>query len=1034
MPSEPIYVNQKLFLGRVEEQKQFRAALSEVLAAPPGEDLPYIFLLYGDGGMGKTTLARRFRDIAQTEQPFEGEFQTLWVDWEDERRRSPRLQVGREYIRPEDVFDILHQKAIQAGWGREFEAYQNAVKMRAEAEKKAAAALEPSGERDEFAELRRAGAGAIAKILRLGLPIGETGEKLAQAFLEAGIQVGAEGAARLRAALEARLRARLNPEQYALFLNPNEQLARALAQGLKHVAKRKPLLLFLDTYEIVDRADLWLREVMRTAGPRLVWIIGGRDDLARSRPLGGEYFKGYAEEFPRRLVARDLLQLAQQDLRQIFAATAPDRPLDAQASEALSRATRGIPLAIEQAAEMWKRGVALTDIVGEIDEATPRDEIVQKMTARYLLHAPEADKPLLYALALARGDIEILRAMLRPADGSPFDLEALLRRLERDYASVHAERARLYDDPTFFFREHLKAKLRRMGDERVRTFLQRAVETLRARLEQIQADLPRLEDRCESEDWTKAALDLCDYLFWLEERDAWRWLAPRLVESLAYSRELQRGLLSLASSWKAHLSADGQKRLKRLSIAEDWYPSPEAQADLLDELTRLERLGWLQGWGEAERGAILDWRRGQLAYARRQYPEALAAYERAERALPEGCEALKKLLGEALDDLAGKLMWPEDTGSAIYSPEAERILPKVVEWLPEKQGAWYRLGVILKLAGKNDDAIAAYQRAIQLDPKDAYPHNGLGNVYDDLGRYDEAIAAYQRAIQLDPKIAAPHNGLGNVYYRLGNYDDAIAAYQRAIQLDPKYAYPHNGLGNVYYLMGRYDEAMVAYQRAIQLDSKYAAPHHGLGNVYYALGNYDDAIAAYQRAIQLDPKYAAPHNGLGSVYRALGNYDEALAAYQRAIALDPKFAYPHNNLADVFVKLGRFDEARREYNERIRLAPENPFTPLVALGVIARHQGLAESAEHFQHALEHWEAAWRARWQTPAGLLENKAKALLCLGRKEEALQTLAQSIAQMQPGDTIELDDWELLRTAPAPPEGVEEAIAMLKEAQTRHK
>jgi tetratricopeptide (TPR) repeat protein len=892
MSSEPIYVNQKLFLGRVEEQKQFRAALHEVLAAPPGEDLPYIFLLYGDGGMGKTTLARRFRDIAQTEQPFAGEFQALWVDWEVERLRSPRLQVGREYIRPEDVFDILHQKAIQAGWGREFEAYQNAVKMRAEAEKKAAAALESSGERDEFAELRRAGASTIAKILRLGLPIGETGEKLAQAFLEAGIQVGAERAAQLRAALETRLRARLNPEQYALFLNPNEQLARALAQGFQRVAKRKPLLLFLDTYEIVDRADLWLREVMRAAGPRIVWIISGRDDLARSRPFGGEYFRGYAEEFPRRLVARDLLQLAQQDLRQIFAATAPERPLDAQAVEALSRATRGIPLAIEQAAEMWKRGVALADIVGEIDEATPRGEIVQKMTARYLLHAPEADKPLLYALALARGDIEILRAMLRPADGSPFDLEALLRRLERDYASVHAERARLYDDPAFFFREHLKAKLRRVGDERVRTFLQRAVETLRARLEQIQADLPRLEDRCESEDWTKAALDLCDYLFWLDEREAWHWLAPRLVESLAYSRELRRGLLSIASSWKAHLSADGQKRLKRLSAAQE-DESPAAQADLLDELARLERLGYLQGWGEAERGAILDWRRGQLAYARGQYPEALAAYERAERALPEGCEALKQRLGEAFEDVAWEIGYRES--SSGYDPlpveAAERAYIKAISCGRETDDCFRRLGRIQIALGNLESALLNHRRAIEIAPDVAQNHTAFGDVLERLGRYDEAIAAYQRAIQLDPKDAYPHNGLGNVYSDLGNYDEAIAAYQRAIQLDPKDA----------------------------------APHNGLGNVYAQLGNYDDAIAAYQRAIQLDPKDAAPHNGLGSVYQLLGQYEKALSAYQKAVELAPDGGMYRGSLVGILRKLGREAEAQAQIEiARSLMAKENEY--------------------------------------------------------------------------------------------------------------
>lgn len=119
----PIYVDGKLFLGRVEEQKRFRAALNEVLHPPPDEILPYIFLLYGDGGIGKTSLAKRFRDIARDEAPFEGEFHILWLDWEDERRRTSRLQGGRAHVSPETVFDILHEKAIAAGWGRDFGAY-----------------------------------------------------------------------------------------------------------------------------------------------------------------------------------------------------------------------------------------------------------------------------------------------------------------------------------------------------------------------------------------------------------------------------------------------------------------------------------------------------------------------------------------------------------------------------------------------------------------------------------------------------------------------------------------------------------------------------------------------------------------------------------------------------------------------------------------------------------------------------------------------------------------------------------------------
>ncbi len=1204
MTDERITVDGELFLGRVEEQKQFRAALAEVLHPPASEDLPYVFLLYGDGGIGKTTLAKRFRDIAQNERPFRGDFQILWIDWEDERKRYPSLQVGRENIGAETVFDVLHAVAVRCKWGEHFEAYQRAIKLRDEAEKKAAEALSAGDERDEMAALRGAGASALAKVIRLGIPvIGETGEKLAQAFLDAGIKVGAEQAASLRGALETRLRARLQLEQFNIFLNPHEQLARALAEGLKKIAAGQPLLVILDTYEIVDRPDIWLRLVIKAAGPRVVWIISGRNDLVKSRRFGTEYFKGYPDDFPRRLLPYDMRQLAIEDIRRYFDARVPERSLEEQEAEAISRATRGIPLAIRQAADIWKAGASLAEIVGDTTDSTPRDQIVQKMTDRYLLHVvAEADKQALYALALARADVEILRAMLRPDDGSTFDLDLSLHRLERDYASVHAERARLHDEPALFFQEYLKAEVRRTED-RVRALNQRAVAALRARLAKFEADLPLIEERCEDEDWAKAAIDLAYYLFWLDEPEAWRWFIPRFVESLAYNRDLRRGLLQVASGSEGHLSKGGKKRLKVLRAADEWFTSPEDEAKLLEEMNRLDNLRWLKGEGEDERRVILDLRRGQLLYRSGNYDQTFTLYERVEHKLPKEGKTLRSQLAEAFEEVGWKLGYrksssgydpmPVESAELAYSraialgqetADCYRRLGRIQLALGKREGALHNQLKAIELApgdaqchsalgdtyadlDRDDEALAAYQHAIKLDPKFAYSHAGLGSVYDRQGRYEDALSAFQRAIELDQKFAAPHNGLGNVYDRQGRYEDALSAFQRAIELDPQDPHGYAGVVSVslvlerptllkaileravgsdarhpyrtrelleltervthlskiterirqpepYLLVcifqmlvgqpvealgsfnkvleiesgffdnldttvdisshewdgfldelasimeikaarplletqrrylagisgirashlveiGKRDEAVAAYQRAIELDPKVAYSHRGLGNVYRDLGRHDEAIAAYQRAIELDPKDAAPHNGLGSVCRDLGRYDEAIAAFQRAIELDPQSASPHNNLAGIYMDRREFVKARHHFNERVRLAPDTALGALVSLGIIARYEGSADSGGYFRRALDVWDTAWRTRLQTPAGLLENKALALVCLGQREEALKTLHEALAQRMPGGKIEFFRHELLKEAPNPPEGIGEMIALLHEAES---
>ena len=325
----------------------------------------------------------------------------------------------------------------------------------------------------------------------------------------------------------------------------------------------------------------------------------------------------------------------------------------------------------------------------------------------------------------------------------------------------------------------------------------------------------------------------------------------------------------------------------------------------------------------ARASAARSWpgRRGRLSFERKDCTEALAQYRRAENELPAEGEALKLRLGEALDELAGELLWPQGRYDAVCSAEAEHILRTVVAWLPDNQSAWYGYGAALWKGGNLPGAATAYQRAIELDPKFAAPHNGLGNVYRDLGRQEEALGAYQRAIELDPKDAYPHNGLGNVYRDLGRQEDALGAYQRAIELDPKDAYPHNGLGNVYRDLGRQEDALGAYQRAIELDPKYATPHHGLGNVYATMGRQEEALTAYQRAIELDPKDGIYHSSLAGVYRKLGREGEA--AQQIEIARGLIAHESEYNRACFESICGNVDAALALLKAAIELSPASP---------------------------------------------------------------------------------------------------------------
>ena len=90
------------------------------------------------------------------------------------------------------------------------------------------------------------------------------------------------------------------------------------------------------------------------------------------------------------------------------------------------------------------------------------------------------------------------------------------------------------------------------------------------------------------------------------------------------------------------------------------------------------------------------------------------------------------------------------------------------------------------IAGRWSEAVAAYQRAIELDPRSATAYGNLGHAYTQINQLEDAHNSLQRAVALAPKSAVYAYNLGNVQLKLGRAAESVELFQLAIKLRPQF--------------------------------------------------------------------------------------------------------------------------------------------------------------------------------------------------------------------------------------------------------
>jgi len=203
---------------------------------------------------------------------------------------------------------------------------------------------------------------------------------------------------------------------------------------------------------------------------------------------------------------------------------------------------------------------------------------------------------------------------------------------------------------------------------------------------------------------------------------------------------------------------------------------------------------------------------------------------------------------------------------------------------------WYNEGNLHSKANRYENAIEAYDKALQLNPDDIDIYISKATVLCELKRYLEALDAYEKVLQLSSsnKHDICYANMGHILYELKSFDAALKAYEMAINLSPDKEIFYIYKGEILREKNLYPAALLAYEKVIQSTKNRiigAKAWAGKGHMLLKLKCYPEAFVAYQEALKLNPSDISLYLSQGNALWKSSFYKEAFDMYERGLTVD-----------------------------------------------------------------------------------------------------------------------------------------------------
>ncbi|MCB9758182.1 MAG: tetratricopeptide repeat protein [Candidatus Omnitrophica bacterium] len=892
------------------------------------QDPPLVALVYGDAGTGKHEIGQFLYDIC-----LDANIKGVQIDWNEEYKKYP--DYFHDNLNVEHYINIMYTFFRDEGYGKYFNDYEKISGLLMDAENKVFNEINKvSGVQqspDEFRELRKFTARTVRTLVGIS-SLGPAYGMIPESFKETADEAISET---IMAAAKGLAKARLAQKEYDVYLNGTERLVHSFAAGIKKASRKKTLAIRLNHYEIIFNSDPWLRYLISRTGSSTIWIIVGHS----TELLAEEYRRDM--NLGRSLIDIKMKSLTLEEIEEVINNNySKERKATPGEIRKIYEATRGTPLALRMAMEIWQPGKNDVEVLREGDV---HSKIVNAVFEKILLHrlVQANDLKHLQAIALCyKPSID----MLKYITGNE-KINETISHLSKKYSYLFVTEDELIESVVYWLKEDF---LERINDKEYISIASLAMEWCYTSLLEFESEYDDLAESVKREEWKIRALAAIYHCFWIENNrskailddilrallllpqstvmimlsQTWKILGPLAEKNVTLQEMLssfQRGITGVV------YNRDFPTTTSKVSLDGNSIVVTNTGGEVLANIkpySTEKSLEILHGFESGLEQNSARWRAIQIAKSRfyasqMNFKESTMLLD-----LIKGSIDAKKLKGTAeILRTAYAMLGREILGSSSSPKLSIKCLLSALDLSTKEEdiiNVYFDLIEAYFSEGNFEKVIEVANKAILIRPETAELYNYKGIALSRLHRKDEAASIYKDGLLHGTSPftkAIILSNLGVLYANAGRFDEAEEQYDAALNLEPNLSVTRV-CKSMLTLVKNPDLALKELKNAVAvvrvLDNAF------INNVLTILSKSDNATAIEilesilsnsKRSAASPYVLSAFHYEIGRRYLDERDLTKAANYIEKSIQIMPRFFPSYFLLSQIYNDLKKFDQSR-----------------------------------------------------------------------------------------------------------------------------